>query len=104
MAVSPEYRAYLEDLFQPIEGATFRGMFGGLGVFHDGAMFALVAYERLYFKVDLETKPQFANAGSEPFVYEGKGKAIEDWARLGVEAARRAASAKPKKKPRKRKS
>jgi DNA transformation protein len=122
MAVSPEYRAYLEDLFQPIEGATFRGMFGGLGVFYDGTMFAIVAYERLYFKVDAETKLQFAEAGSEPFVYEGKGKAIEmsywtapddalddlelfqAWARLGIETARRAASAKPKKKPRKRKS
>lgn len=116
MAVNPEYRAYLEELFEPIPGVGFRPMFGGLGVFMDGVMFALVAYERLYFKVDDQTRSRFAAAGSEPFVYEGKGKPIEmsywtapddamddpdlfeTWARLGVEAARRAAAAKPKRK------
>lgn len=120
MAVSPEYRAYLEEMFQPIPGVRFKRMFGGLGVFRNDVMFGLVAYERLYFKVDDETKPRFAEAGAEPFVYEGKGKPIEmsywtapdealdepesfeAWARLGMEAARRAAAKKPKRKPRKR--
>ena len=63
MAVSPEYRAYLEEMFQPIPGVRFKRMFGGLGVFRDDVMFGLVAYERLYFKVDDETKPRFAEAG-----------------------------------------
>ena len=117
MAISPEYRAFLEELFSPIPGVSFRAMFGGLGVYRDGAMFGLVAYERLYFKVDGETEPAFAAAGAEPFVYEGKSKpiqmsywtapddcfddpeAFEAWARLGLEAARRAAAAKPKPKP-----
>lgn len=119
MAVSPEHRAFLEELFDPIPGVAFRGMFGGLGIFHDGVMFALVAYERLYFKVDDATRPRFAAAGSEAFVYAGKGKPIgmsywtapdealddpelfQDWARLGLEAARRAAATKPKRKKRK---
>ena len=41
----------------------FKGMFGGLGIFHDGVMFGLVAYEQLYFKVDKEIEPRFAEAG-----------------------------------------
>ncbi len=116
MAVSPEYRAYLEELFEPIAGARFKRMFGGLGVFRDDVMFALVARERLYFKTDAETEPRFAAAGSEPFVYGGKGKPIrmsywtapddalddpelfQDWARLALEASRRAAAAKPKRR------
>ena len=118
MAVSPEYKAYLEELFEPLPGVSFKRMFGGLGIFHDGVMFGLVAYEQLYFKVDKQTEQHFADAGSEPFVYEGKGKPIqmsywtapdaamddpeefESWARLGMEAARRAAAAKPPKKVR----
>ncbi len=118
MAVSAEYRDYLEELFQPLPGVQFRRMFGGLGVFLDGVMFGLVAHERLYFKVDDATKARFAAAGAEPFVYAGKGKPIEmsywtapdetlddpdaflAWARLGVEASRRAAAKKPaKRKP-----
>ena len=116
MAVSPEYRAFLEEMFQPIPDVQFKRMFGGLGVFRDGVMFGLVAYERLYFKVDDLTKPRFADAGAEPFVYEGKGKPVEmsywtapdeslddpelfeEWARLGIEASRRTAASRPKRR------
>ena len=122
MAISPDYKSYLEELFEPLPGVKFKGMFGGLGIFHDGAMFGLVAYEQLYFKVDKKTEPRFAEAGSEPFIYEGKGRKVqmsywtapdaamddpeefETWARLGMEASRRAAAAKPPKKPRKKKA
>jgi len=126
MAVSPDYKSYLEDLFEPLPGVMFKGMFkgmfGGLGIFHDGAMFGLVAYEQLYFKVDKQTEPRFAEAGSEPFIYEGKGRKVqmsywtapdaamddseefEIWARLGIEAARRADAAKQPKKPRRKKA
>ena len=115
MAVSPEFQAYLAEMFAPIPGVGFRRMFGGLGVYHDGAMFGLVADERLYFKIDALTEPRFAAAGAEPFVYTGKGKPIQmsywtapddslddpdafaAWARLGIKAARRAAAKKPKK-------
>ena len=114
MAVSPEYQAYLAELFEPVPGVTFRRMFGGLGVFQDGLMFALVARERLHFKADAESEPQFVAAGSEPFTYMGKGKEVrlgywsapddalddpelfEIWARRAIAAARRKNVAKPK--------
>jgi len=120
MAVSAEYQAYLAELFEPIPNVAFRRMFVGLGVFHDGLMFALVARERLYFKADDASEARFVAADCEPFTYTGKGKEIrlgywsapdaalddpemfEDWARLAIEAARRKAAAKPK-RPRTRK-
>ena len=116
MAVSPDYKSYLEELFEPLPGVIFKGIFGGLSIFHDGAMFGLVAYEQLYFKADKQTEPRFAEAGSEPFICEGKGRKVqmsywtardatmdnpeefETWPRLGMEASRRAAAAKPPKK------
>ncbi len=117
MAISPNYKSYLEELFELMPSVIFKGMSGGLDVFRDGIMFGLVAYEQLYFKVDKETEPCFAEAGSEPFVYEGKGKMIqmsywiapdvamddpeefEPWAGLGLGAVRRAAATKPPKSP-----
>ncbi|WP_343560165.1 TfoX/Sxy family protein [Kiloniella sp. b19] len=91
-----------------------RKMFGGTGIYLEDIMFALEAWNRIYLKVDRETIPVFQQAGSEPFTYEGKGKPVEmsywllpettsedafmDWCRLAVEAARRAAQKKTKKK------
>ncbi len=76
MAVSPEYRDYLEDLFASVGGVTQRRMFGGLGIFRDGVMIALVDDEVLYFKADDETVPRFEAEGSEPFVYQSRGKPV----------------------------
>ena len=122
MAISPDYKSYLEELFEHLPGVMFKGMFGGFGILHDGVMFGLVAYEQLYFKVDKEIEPRFAEARTEPFIYEGKGRKVqmsywtapdvamddpeefETWARLGMEAARRAAATKPPKKPRRKKA
>lgn len=93
-------------------GARLRRMFGGHGIFCDGVMFALIADETLYLKVDGDTKPRFAEAGALPFMYEKSGKQIEmsymtvpdeaaedvdelrDWAHLAMGAAHRAKAQK----------
>lgn len=83
-------------------------MFGGAGVYVDGIMFALIADDVLYLKVDEQNRAGFQDAGSEPFTVEMKGKSVsmasywrapdhllEDreemtrWARLSLNAARR---------------
>jgi DNA transformation protein len=107
-------------LLMPLGPVRARGMFGGFGIYHEDLMFGLIAYDRLYFKVDEETKARFREAGAKPFVYDGKGKPIEmsywtapdgtladpevlrPWAELGLAAAQRARSKKPKKKRRQR--
>ncbi len=100
------------DLLLVLGPVAPRRMFGGWGLYLDGVMFALIEGDRLYLKADRETEACFAEAGAEPFTYEAKGKtiglsyreapdgALEDpdellpWARLGLEAARRAKAAK----------
>lgn len=116
MSVSPEFKDYLHDLFDPVGPVTVRNMFGGAGVFRDSLMFGLIADEVLFLKVDKENQPDFEAAGSEPFTYEGKGKPVRmsywecpadvmedpeafgDWARKAYDAALRADRKKGKKK------
>jgi len=116
MSLSPAFKDYLLDLFEPVGPLTIRSMFGGDGVFRDGLMFGLVADEVLYLKVDAQNQPAFEEAGSAPFTYEGKGKpvrmsywecpadvmedpdAFADWARDAYDAALRGNRKKGKKK------
>src|SRR5207237_5074687 len=70
------FQEHLAELFEPLGGVVFRKMFGGLGIFRDGIMFALVADDVLYMKVDGTTQAAYAAEGSGPFVYAGmRGKA-----------------------------
>jgi DNA transformation protein len=104
--------AGLEDLFASWAPVVVRRMFGGLGVFRDGLMFALVADGTLYFKVDAASRASFEGEGGRPFRYVGKGREIalgyvtppdlifddEDalryWSDLAFDAARRGAALK----------
>lgn len=100
------------ELLAPLGATRARAMFGGHGLYIEELFVALVAFERLYLKVDANTQAAFATAGCEPFVYEGKGKpmtmsywsAPEDamdspagmapWGRLALQAALAARAAK----------
>ncbi len=104
---------YLLELLAPLKHVRARKMFGGYGIFKQDLMFALVADEVLYLKVDQETIPDYEAQGLGPFVYEKKGKkmamsyyqAPEDamdsfsdlceWAEKAYRAALRAKQQKP---------
>jgi len=99
-------------LLLPLGPVEARPMFGGWGLYLEGTIFALIAWERLYFRVDPESKPAFLRAGGEPFVYQGARGPVEidyctppaaalrssarllPWAERGLAAARRVAAAK----------
>lgn len=76
MAVSKDFIEFLVDGFEPLGTISARGMFGGAGLYCDGVMFALVAYDTLYLKADDETAQAFLDEGLEPFTYEGKAKPV----------------------------
>lgn len=63
---------YLRDLFSAFGPVTVRRMFGGAGIYADGVMFALVADEIIYLKVDDETASAFEREGLAPFTYSKK--------------------------------
>jgi DNA transformation protein len=113
-----DFIVWLGELLSGLGRTTSRRMFGGVGIYHDGLIFGLVIDQRLYLKVDDETRAKFAAAGCEPFVYEGMKKPVElgywsvpdeamdstdemtPWARLAYAAALRKASAKTAKSKR----
>jgi DNA transformation protein len=96
---------------------TSRFMFGGYGIYFEGSMIALIAYEEIYFKTDKETVELFVKAKQRPFIYDGKsGKpavmsyytipkvswksadSLKQWFELSLGAAKRASQKKKSKK------
>lgn len=57
-----------------VEGISTRRMFGGVGIYRYGVMFAIIADDCLYFKVDEVNKPDYQSAGSVPFIYDKHDK------------------------------
>ncbi len=76
MSVSPEYKAFLEELFAGFGPVTIRNMFGGGGVYHDGLMFGLIAGDTLFLKVDDTNRADFEAENMKPFTYSAKGKPV----------------------------
>ena len=60
MALDAEYITWLEDLFSVVPDAKIKKMFGGVGVFRHGLMFALATNDgRVSLKADSETIGDF---------------------------------------------
>lgn len=110
MAVSRGFQDFILDLLASLEPMP-RRMFSGVGLFHSGAMFALLVRDTIYLRVDDTTRERFEQAGSAPFTYHRAEREVslsayyavpEDlldrqddllqWARDAIAAARRAAS------------
>jgi DNA transformation protein and related proteins len=76
MARSSEFVAFVLESLQPLRGVSARRMFGGFGIYKDGVMFALIAHDTLYFKVDDGNRAAYEDAGLPHFTYADKGKPI----------------------------
>jgi DNA transformation protein len=70
------FQDLLEDLFAPLGGVSFRRMFGGVGIFRDGAMLALIADDALYMKADETSTQAYEAEGCGPFVYAARGRTV----------------------------
>jgi DNA transformation protein and related proteins len=109
------FTAYVLELLFPLGPVSARGMFGGVGLFHNGTMFGLIVREELFLKVGDTNRPAYEAAGEGPFTYETKhgthtlgsywrcppdlldeAEAFQAWARQAVEASLIAAGGKPK--------
>lgn len=109
MATSPEYRQFVLDLLSPLHPIRTRNMFGGVGIFDDDQMFAMITSDdRLYFKVDDTNQADYESAGMTRFhrmpYFELPPDIVEDTAQLkvwldkSVDVARRSPKKKKKKK------
>ncbi len=54
-------------------------MFGGVGIYSEGLFFALIAEDKLYFKVDDSNRGDFKKAGMEPFYPYDSPKPMNYW-------------------------
>jgi DNA transformation protein len=106
MPFSKGYRDFVVEQLGRVAPVTARSMFGGVGLYTEGLFFALIAEDRLYFKVSDTTRPEFERLGMEPFrpfgeehamgYYEVPVDVLEDtaqlvvWMRKAVEVARQA--------------
>ena len=99
--------AHFQELLAPLGHIRTRAMFGGHGVYCDEVFMAIVVGDQLYLKVDALTQPRFEQAGSQPFIYQSKGKSaamsywsvpedalespqfMQPWAELALQAAQR---------------
>ena len=73
MAARSELLDHLTDQLTPLGDARGRPMFGGYGVYLDGLIIGLIAFDTFYLKVDDQNRPDFEAAGSAPFSYDTKG-------------------------------
>jgi DNA transformation protein and related proteins len=67
MSVSDEFVEYVVDQLAGWGDVSVRRMFGGAGLYRQGVMFAVIADDRAYLKVDDSTRDAFLQAGSAPF-------------------------------------
>jgi DNA transformation protein len=109
-----EYLEFVSDWLAPLGQISARGMMGGHVLYCDGVVFALVARNVLYLKVDDATRPRFETLGlgafqpfpeqpgtmqyyPPPAEFFEDSEVMEEWGRAAVEAGRRAqAKRKPK--------
>ncbi len=110
MVASQGFAEFLREQLVPLGRVTLRRMFGKTGVFCDQVMFAVVAQDTLYFRVDEHNRAEFKEAEAfPPLSYEKHGQVIDlsfwraperlldepdelvTWARSALAAARRVA-------------
>jgi DNA transformation protein len=119
VAISKQFAEYVIEQLQGLDRLTSRRMFSGVGLYSDGLFFGLLYHDRLYFRTDDTTRPEYEARGSEGFrprpniarmkmrYYTVPADVLEDaeelvkWARKATAVALAAENAKPAKKARK---
>lgn len=113
MANTDTFVEHVLDLLSLAGPVQARRMFGGHGLYVEGAMFGLVDGDELFLKTDAESRARFVGAGCEPWAYARRDGRVEQtsyyrppdeaheepeamlpWARLAIDAALRARAQK----------
>lgn len=62
-----DFSARIVQQLQLLGRVSGKNMFGGVGLYRDGVFFGLTADERLFFRVNDETRPAYESAGMSCF-------------------------------------
>lgn len=109
MSVSDEYLDFVMDQFEGMGELRAKRMFGGVGIYCDGWVFAILADDELYLKADDVNRADYERQGLKPFTYRMKNgrsgsmsyyplpaglldekEELMEWSRKSIDAARRA--------------
>jgi DNA transformation protein and related proteins len=73
LKVSAAFAEFAIAQVEALGDVTSKAMFGGVGLYHDGVFFGILARDTLYFKVDDSSRAAYQAAGMAPFKpYEGR--------------------------------
>src|SRR5438067_13633208 len=67
LKVSDTFKAFVLDQLEELGDVTPKSMFGGVGLYHRGVFFGLLARDTLFFKTDDRTRADYLRAGMKPF-------------------------------------
>src|SRR5437763_9831388 len=67
LRVSDSFKSFVLDQLEELGDVTPRPMFGGVGLYHDGMFFGILARDRLYLKVGSSNLADYTQAGMMPF-------------------------------------
>ncbi|NNF33444.1 MAG: TfoX/Sxy family protein [Saprospiraceae bacterium] len=79
MAVDQEYFDYIVDQLELVQPIETKRMFGGVGIFKAGKMFAMIAGDTFRLKVDASNQDEFEKVGMKPFHSSSKKKGMPYW-------------------------
>ena len=120
MSRSGEFVDFVMEQMSFVDGLRVRAMFGGHSVYQNDCIFAIIADDTLYFKVDAVTRGEFEAKGLRPFTYVARDKiatmqyfeappevfeepvAMRSWVQKAYEAALRAKKTKAPQRTRKK--
>lgn len=77
MPMTPSIQSYVLEQLGRAVPVTSRRMFGAVGIYSDGRFFAILDEDRLYFKVDDSSRPEFERAGMGPFRPYGDARSMQ---------------------------
>jgi DNA transformation protein len=114
MGFSPSYRQHVEEHLSAVVPIATRAMFGGVGIYTEGLIFAIIAEDKLYFKVSELNQADYEAAGMQPFFpYDSptpmdywelppgileQPEELKVWVEKAVAVAERKRNSKPRKK------
>jgi DNA transformation protein len=67
LKVSDGFKAFVLDQLSELGDVTPKAMFGGVGLYHRGLFFGIIARDRVYLKVDETNRADYERAGTKPF-------------------------------------
>jgi len=82
---SSSFQAYVEAQLEDITGLKFRRMFGGFGLYAGELFFGILHRERLYFRINDQTKKRYEKAGMDVFITPARKKALKNYYEVPLE-------------------